>query len=258
MANPKKIGAAPAPQRGGGGARRAPSGPTISPDEIPSWQQPSSQALESAAREERPLVIYFPSEGANDSEFYGEALARLSESDAVFIRVPFTSDREKSPWAEETAVPTSKLLSDNPSRDYKVPVGKATVIIADSWGNEHYRPTALPTADQIRSQLKKVREAVSKDNDKLQKTFEKAKAAHEASNRKEALKHIFANFKEDVVGLPAQEETIRLYHEIMDAARTEIGELKAAGNKDALKTLAKDLKKTDVEKDIDEALKELK
>lgn len=203
-------------------------------------------------------MIYFPSEGANDAEFYGEALAQLSESAAVFIRIPFTSDREKSPWAEETAVPISKLLSDNPSRDYKVTVGKATVIITDSWGNEYYRPTTLPTADQIRGQLRKVKESVAKDNDKLQKTFEKAKAAHEASNRKEALKQILINFRSGTVGLPAQEETIRLYHQIMDSVRTEIGELKAAGNKAGLQALAKDMKKTDVEKELNEAIKEIK
>lgn len=214
--------------------------------------------MESAARDNMPLVIYFPSEGATDAEFSGVDIARLSQNNAVFIKVPFTTDREKSPWLEETVVPTSRLLSDNPSRDYKVPVGKATVIVADAWGNEYYRTTSIPTVTQLRGWLVKVSDRVEKENAKLAKNLEKAREAVQNSNRKDAVKLLLTNFKDGVVGLEAQEESIRLYHEIMDATRTEVSELKAAGNKTGLQALLKDFKKTDVEKEIDEAIKSLK
>lgn len=214
--------------------------------------------MESAARDNMPLVLYFPSEGATDAEFSGVDIARLSQNNAVFIKVPFTTDREKSPWLEETVVPTSRLLSDNPSRDYKVAVGKATVIVTDAWGNEYYRTTSIPTVTQLRGWLVKVSDRVEKENAKLQKNLEKAQAAVEGSDRKAAIKCLLSNFSGGMVGLEAQEASIRLYHEIMDATRNEVSELKAAGNKAALQSLAKDFKKTDVQKDIDEALSSLK
>ncbi|MBX3461062.1 MAG: hypothetical protein KF696_14035 [Planctomycetes bacterium] len=169
--------------------------------------------------------------------------------------MPYTADREKSPWAVDSAVPASKLLSDNPARDYGVRVGQSTILVTDSWGNEHNRMTSAPNHKSLQAMVDKVKDKTEKDNTKLQKTYDKAKAAHESGDRKLALSEITKNFKTGLVGLAAQEETIRLYHTIMDEARAQVKELADKKDVEGLKSMLKDLRKTDVEKEINEAIK---
>jgi hypothetical protein len=176
----------------------------------------------------------------------------------VFVKVPYTEDREKSPWAEDTVVPTSKILSDNPSRDYNIAVGKATVIVADSYGNEYYRMTKTPSGDQLKGYIAKVKDQVDKANEKLQKNLDKANDYLAKEDRKNAVKYLLKNFKEDVVGLQAQEDTIRAYHDILDTVRSQMAEMVEKGDKEGLKNLAKDVDKTDMEKEVKEAIDGLK
>ncbi|MCC6465326.1 MAG: hypothetical protein IT463_08315 [Planctomycetes bacterium] len=241
-------------RRGGGGGS---AGPAVDPEEIPSWQTPSTQALESAASEGRPLVIYFPAENDTDASFAGKDIAHLSKNSALFVRIPYNPDREESPWAADSAVPVSKILSENPSREYDIKVGVATVIVADAYGNEYFRFGRVPAATELKSSVDKVKEKAEDTNKKLQKNLDAAKAAWEAKDAKKALGAILKNFKEDVIGLAAQEETIRLYHEVMDAARARVGELKAQGGDASvteLKAMKATYKGTDVAKEIDEAI----
>jgi hypothetical protein len=203
-------------------------------------------------------VIYFEAENATDADFSGTELAELSKTDAVFVKISFTEDREESPWAEKSVVPTSKLLSDNPSREYDVPVGKATVIVADSYGNEYYRLNGTPKADQLKASVAKVKDQSEKAAEKLQKNLDKAKDYMDKEDRKNAVKYLLKNFDEGLVGLDAQEETIRMYHEILDAARSELATLVEKKDANAIKSLAKEFKKTDMETEIDEALDSVK
>ena len=203
-------------------------------------------------------MIYFAEENATDADFQGKELAELSKTDAVFIKISYTEDREESPWAEKSVVPTSKLLSDNPSREYDVPVGKATVIVADSYGNEYYRLNGTPKADQLKASVDKVKDQSEKAAEKLQKNLDKAKDYMSKEDRKNAVKYLLKNFDEGLVGLDAQEETIRMYHEILDAARSELATLVEKKDATAIKSLAKEFKKTDMETEIDEALDSVK
>jgi hypothetical protein len=232
--------------------------PTIDPESIPNWQRPSSDTLESAASEKRALVIYFPEENSTDADFSSKELAELSKTDAVFVKIPYTADREASPWAEESAVPTSKLLSDNPSREYDVKVGSSTVIVADSYGNEYYRLSKEPKADQLKAYIDRVKDQAEKATEKLQKNLDKAKAYLDKEDRKNAVKYLLKNFDEDVVGLDPQEESIRMYHDILDAARSELATMVEKKDADGIKNLAKEFKKTDMEDEIDEALDSVK
>lgn len=239
----------------GGGAARGPV--AVDPEGVPSWQRPSTDIVESAAKDERPIIIYFPSENADDSEFYGKEIADLSKTDAVFIKMPYSADREASPYAIESAVPTSKLLSDNPARDYNVAVGKATVVVCDWFGNEFFRTEPSVKADKLSTMLKDVKDKVEDVDAKLQKNLDKAQAYVDASDRKNAIKLLLKNFSEGVVGVNAQEGSIRLYHEVMDNVRAEIAELEAERDVTGLKALAKEVKKTDTEKDVEAALAKL-
>ncbi len=202
-------------------------------------------------------MIWFQSEDQPDAAFAGLEIAEISRTKAVFIKIPCNTDREPSPWAEESRVPTNKLLSENPSRDYGIPVGRSTVVIADSWGNEYFRSSSTPSHRTLESYIAKVTEGVKRTNEKLQKTLDRAREAHDKQDRKAALRHIFTNFKYDIYGLPAQEATVALYRELMDDAREEINKLVEKKDADSLKALARELKRTDVEKEIDAALEKL-
>lgn len=213
--------------------------------------------IESASVEERPLVIYFPDERDSDFELYGEDFAELSKSNAVFVKIPYTEDRAESPWEEKSIIPTSKLLSDNPSREYDVRVGKATVLICDWHGNEYFRTDNRVRANKLEAMVVRVEKDAEKANDKLQRNYDKAKEEYDDGDTRKALRYLLKNFDdgEGPVGLPAQEESIRLYHEIADDARTKIDKLKEARDSDGLKDLAKEFKRTPVEKEIEEAIK---
>jgi hypothetical protein len=209
------------------------------PAKMPSWQNATSDTLESAALEERPLVIYFPGEKDTDFTIYGDEFSELSKTDAVFVKIPYTADREVSPWDEESVVPTSKLLSANPSLAYDIKVGEPTVLVCDWFGNKYFETNEKVKADKLQVMIEKVADEVEDVNNKLQKYLEKAQAEHKDGDIKGALKNLLKNFDdgEGPVGLPAQEESIRLYHEIMDNCRTRMEELRDKGDIDGLKDL---------------------
>jgi hypothetical protein len=225
---------------------------------MPSWQKPAASSIESAAAEKRPIVLYFPDEADSDFELYGEDFSELSKSDGMFIKIPYNSDREVSPWDEVSVVPTSKLLSANPSREYKVPVGNATLVVCDWFGNEYFRADNKVKADKLKTMIEKVADLAEDSNKKLQKNLDKAQAARDKANEKEALKLLLKNFEEGVVGLDAQEGSIRMYHEIMDVMREQKNALLEKGDVEGLKELAKTVKKTELEKEVDEAMEAAK
>jgi hypothetical protein len=228
------------------------------PAKKPSWASASTSTIESAASEQRPIVLYFADENDSEWELYGEDFAALSQMDAMFIKIAYTADREESPWAEESVVPTSKLLSDNPSREYNVRVGDQAVVVCDWYGNEYFRTDNKVRADKLKVMISNVAKQVEDSNKKLQKNLDKAQKAADENDNADAIKNLLKNFKEDVVGLDAQEGSIRLYHSIMDSIREQKEKLVEKGDVDGLKDLAKIVKKTEMEKEIDEAMETAK
>lgn len=230
----------------------------IDPAKVPAWQSATTESIESAAADKRPIVLYFPDENDSEWELYGDDFAELSNGSAMFIKVAYTDDREESPWAEESVVPTSKLLSDNPSREYDVDVGKQTVIVCDWYGNEFFRTDNRVRCDKLQAMVEKVSDLVEKESEKLQKNVDKAKEYQDKEDTKNVLKYVMKNFDDGQVGWAPIEESIRMYHEIMDSLRAKKDELVEKGDMDGLKELAKDVKKTDLEKEIDEAMETVK
>lgn len=225
---------------------------------MPSWQKPGSDSIESAAIDQRPIVLYFADENDSDFEMYGDDFAELSRDGAMFMKIAYTDDREESPWAEESVVPTSKLLSENPSLAYDVPVGKATVLVCDWYGNEFYRTDNKVRCDKLQAMVEKVSDLVEKESSKLQKNLDKAKGYQEKEDTKNVLKYVMKNFDDGQVGWAPIEESIRMYHEIMDNLRAKKDELVEKGDMDGLKDLAKAVKKTDLEEEVDQAMDEVK
>jgi len=223
---------------------------------MPAWQTASTDSIESAAADQRPIVLYFADENDSDFEMYGDDFAELSRDSAMFMKVAYTDDREESPWAEESVVPTSKLLSENPSLAYNVPVGKATVVVCDWFGNEFFRTDNRVRCDKLQAMVERVSDLVEKASSKLQKNLDKARDYQEKENTKFVLRYVMKNFDDGLVGWEPIEESIRLYHDVLDDLRAKKDELVEKGDVDGLKEIAKVVKKTDMEKEVDEAMEE--
>jgi hypothetical protein len=271
-------GAGAGPARGGGGcasgtcgsgrvgggtptARRNPNvgNPGRAAQQVaqPQWAQTTSAALERAATEELPIVIAFPGEGDNDTILSGEDMQELSRTRAVFVRIPFTSERELPPWAEAACMlPVAKLLSDNPSREYDIPVGRSTVIVADWHGNEHFRQTSNVQVRALEGFLDRVPSAVDQADRRLQRMFDRAESSWDNnSDRSSTLRSLKRVFDSGMVGLDSVVKSTELYHKIMDAAEDEIEELKGAGDISGLRALTRELRGTRVEKVLQDAIR---
>lgn len=218
--------------------------------------------LERAAKKELPLLILFEGEDDESTEadfLRGKEMVELAKDKAIFIRIRYNPDREQS-WDDGSMVPTSILLSPNPARDYHIRT-YPTMIIADCYGNEYFKGTSVPTVQQLERNLKAVADLMKKSNERLQKKLDEAKKAFEAKDTAKTLKALAENFKTRIVGLEAQEASIKLYHQVIEGGRKELASAVALGGKNAekkLKEMKKLYKDTELVKEIDSALKDLK
>jgi hypothetical protein len=218
--------------------------------------------IERATKKSLPLLILFEGEDDESTEadyFRGKEVVELAKNKAIFIRIKYNPDREES-WDDGSMVPTSILLSKNPSRDYHIKTFP-TMIVADCYGNECFKGTSMPTVESLTRNFDAVAEVMKKSNDKLQKNLDEAKKAFEAKDAAKTLKALAENFSTKIVGLSAQEASIKLYHELIDGGRKEMQDSIAAGGKTLekkLKEMKKTYKDTELVKEIDAALKELK
>lgn len=204
------------------------------------------------------MVLLFEGESDADNKAFlgGADFEKISKDWAVFVRFAHNPNRDRAP-GDTAVVPVSRLLSDNPARDYDVAAGKITLVVADWHGNAYFTLTKKPTADDLKATLKKVPAKMEDAEKRLQKNLDAAKTAWEKKDRATALKSLLKNFKEGFVGLAAQDGTTKLYHEILDAARADLKTLQDKGDKAGLEKLAQELKGTDAAKEADEALKGL-
>jgi hypothetical protein len=228
----------------------------VDPESIPAWQTPSSQALENAARDGRAVVIWFQRENDTEQSFAGKDIADLSREQALFIRIPYNSDRTIPSWHEDSVVPTNKLLSDNPSREYDVPVRAGVVIVTDAWGNEYrgMRLTSLPNARTLEGLIHRIEREVESTDRRLQRTLDRAKSAYDEGQRSQALSQVMRNFRDEIVGLPAAEESARLYHRILDDARQDVEKAVEERDVDRLRAMQREFRRTDLENEIQEAI----
>jgi hypothetical protein len=220
----------------------------------------SQSTLDEAAQAKKPLVLFFQGEGPEFGDFYvyGADYVKLSKENATFIRFPHEANRDKAPDA--SIIPTSKLLGDNPARDYGVTVGKPTFFVTDWFGNPYFKVERKPSVSDLSGLIQKVPGQIDATTKKLQRTYLEAKAAWDKQARDEALRLLTKNFKEGVIGLEPQENSIRLYNEIMDAVQAEIDRLKDKGDSEGLKTLmkSKGLKGTAAAKSAEDALAKIR
>jgi len=232
-------------------------------EERPNWEKPDKKILEKAAKEKKAVVLFFLDEGMSAVDatkmLHGEEIAKLSKESAVFILIEYNNDRTPS-LDTGCPIPSSKLASANPSRDYGI-TNTPSWLVCDYHGNDYTRFTRAPDAKQLATKIEEVTATMDLVNKRLQKNFDEAKKSLDAKDTAGFLKHAMKNFKEGVVGLSAQEETIRAYNKTIDDARDEVDDILSEKPKDAekrLKEMQKTFKGTELAKDIKDALEIIK
>jgi hypothetical protein len=208
-------------------------------------------------------VLFFPEEDVDpidaSRQLHDEELAKLSEDNVMFVMIEYNADRTPS-FDDGCPIPTSKLLSPNPSRDYNI-TRNPSYVVCDHFGNEYDRHTNTPSARKLLKSIEDVSDQMEKFNEKLQDNLADMKEALEEKDLKDFFKAALKNFKYGLVGLEAQEETIKLYREQIDGARERIDDIlenRPEDGEDVLKDMSKNFKDTELEEEIDDALDILK
>lgn len=219
--------------------------------------------FEAAAKDKAPIVLYFVDEGVDAIEasrdLHDAELAKMSEGNYLFVMIEYNPDRTPT-FNDGSPVPTSKLLSPNPSRDYGI-TKYPSFVVCDWFGNEYERHTKVPSTKSLKKTLEGLSDEVTKLNDKLNESTEEARKALEAKDLRDFFKAAVKNFKTGVVGLKAQEDAISLYRKVIDDAREEVDRIleeRPEDGKDRLKDMSKDYKDTELYSTIKDAMDILK
>ena len=258
--NGKGSGSAAGKKTHGGG----PSGDSVVPEEeLISWYKADADVFEAAAKDKAPLVLYFMDEGVDamdgSRDVHDEELAKMSEGNFLFVLIDYNPDRTPS-LDDGCPVPTSKLLSPNPSRDYGI-TRYPTFLVCDWFGNEYTRYTKVPQSKDLKKRLDGLTNEMDKLNETLTASLDAAQKAIEGKDLRDFFKAAVKNFRTGVVGLSGQEDTIALYRKVIDDAREEVSSIledRPDDGKDRLKKMSKDYKDTELYSDIKDALDILK
>lgn len=231
----------------------------IPDEEKIAWTKPEAEVFEAAGQNDMTVVLYFAEEGLDPIEageqLHDKELAKLSEEDVLFVMIPYNGDRTKG-FDDGSPVPTSRLLSPNPSRDYDI-ARYPTYLVCDQHGNEYERHTRTPNARILKRNIESVSDQMERFNDKLQENVEDMEKALEDDNLRRFFKAALNNFEYGIVGLEAQESTIKLYREQLDSARKEIDKILEERPEDGQKVLrdmSRDYRSTELAGEIDDAI----
>ncbi|MCC6574824.1 MAG: hypothetical protein IT462_13675 [Planctomycetes bacterium] len=180
-------------------------------------------------------MVLFAKEGTDLATYFsGQDYVDMKDSDAVFIAVPYTSDRTPAPGAKETLVPICKLSSDNPARDYDIRVGEEAVLVLDCFGNFDdvgSKFSKKPTSKELKDTLQRLPSKVESLNKKLDKSLAAANTALSKGDRNAAFKAAVKILESGTVGYGAASEAAKMYNTICDEVRTEVAALKEAEDK---------------------------
>lgn len=228
-----------------------------------SWFRGDAEVFEAAAKDKAPIVLYFPEEDLDpidaSRELHDVELAKMSEGNYLFIMIDHNADRTPS-LDNGCPVPTSKLMSPNPSREYNI-TKYPSYLVCDWHGNEYARFQGTPSAKDLKKDLESVPDSMKGANEKLAATLTVAEKALEEKGVRDFFKAAAENFKTGIVGLEGQDATIKLYRKLIDEARTtveEILESKPEDGEKRLKDMSKDYKDTELATEIKDALDILK
>lgn len=236
----------PVPPQPAKKARAAADGNTARPH----WVEASVLALSIAEQTERPLLLYFPADDADD--LYGDEFKQLSTTRALFIRY----NKSNTVASSHGIVPHCKPLALNPRAAYGIDQETETALLCDWHGNEYFRIVAGGVRpSQLHKLLDRLPEAVRNMRARLAKSLVKYDTSETRRDRVVAL---LKAMREDAWGLPEANEVVRAYRVILRAGAIELDSAVKAADLPALESLRYDFKGTDLLPAIEAAIDKLK
>jgi hypothetical protein len=226
----------------------------VDPAHVVRFQAPSNDLLESAQREQHPLVVVIvPSDQDNERLLYGQDFADMSREKATFVKVVDSGDRDRPAWEVNSTVPTSPLLSANPARDFNAPAGRITILVCDWFGNEYQRFQGNVRANSLERTVQGMEQLVEGETRRLERLYERAEQSHEREDVSGTVRSLVRVFAVGRTGLEPVEKASRLYHELCDKARQDVEKLVADGDEAGLRELERTFRNTDMADEIAKA-----
>ncbi|MCC6574826.1 MAG: hypothetical protein IT462_13685 [Planctomycetes bacterium] len=186
------------------------------------------------------MVLFSKEKTDITTYFQGQDYVDMKDADAIFVAIPYTTDRTPAPGANETIVPSNKLMGDNPARDYKIRVGEEAVLVLDSFGNFDdigVKFSKKPTSKELKEAFSRMPAKVESLSKKLQKNVDAANTALGKGDRNSAFKAAVKVLESGLVGYGACAEATKIYHSICDEVMGDIAVLKDGDAKEAEKKL---------------------
>jgi hypothetical protein len=195
------------------------------------------------------IVLYF-GDRKDDDELLGKVDVNelVTGKTIICVRVPKAQPAEP---AKASPVPADRLAAKDLWAAYGV-TATDTFVVADKFGN----PYATTQETALKDKLTEVASHFRALRKQLRKHVDAAEAAREKSETRAAVEALLEGFKLGVTGYNEAEAAAAMYGELIQDGRSRV---KAAGaDVSKLESLAAQFKGTDLESEIDAALKPLR
>jgi hypothetical protein len=209
---------------------------------------------------QKPIVLFFLEEGMDaiegSMEIHDVELATMAnEGLATFLLIEHNGDR--TPRLDDgSPIPTSKLSSPNPGREYDIR-RYPTIVVCDHFGNDYQNFNRVPQPRQIKAAVESVADHMESTNNRLARDVEAAEKALEDKNIRGFFTAALRCFGTGVVGLESAEKMRSIYRNFIDEQRKEIDTILQDRPDDALNRLrgmSRDFRGSELQAEIDEAI----
>lgn len=210
------------------------------------WQDLTTERTAAAAENAQIIVMYFGDKKNEDQFLKNADIDGLVVAQSVVCFRVLKTDSDNS--AAESVIPVSPLQSNNLWKAYGVEEAD-TFVVADRYGNKVATEKTGALKDHVLGASKYFR-GIRKD---IRKLNEAAEAAVEGKDVKTAIAKLHEAFALDVVGYKECVESEELYRKLMGEASKQLET--CDGDAEKLKAMAEVYAGSDVEKDINAAIK---
>jgi len=191
------------------------------------------------------VVLYFGDRKDDDAELLAklDIADETSAGNVVCFRVPKPAEAQP---AAQSILPPDRLAAADLWASYGIEEAD-TFVVADRYGNPYFTGKETALLEKLNGVNKHFR-GVRKE---LRKSLADAKQARDDGKVSDALTSLKENFKHGLVGYSESDDAVKLYNELISNGREK---LKGA-DANALKDLAKTYAGTDLEPEIESAIK---
>lgn len=193
-------------------------------------------------------MLYFGDRKDDDTELFGKLDIKdeVAAGNAVGFRV--TKPAEAQP-AKESILPPERLAAADLWAAYGVEEAD-TFVLSDRYGNPYFKGKETELLEKL-GEVNKHFRSIRKE---LKKQVEAAKDARDDGNVAGALKALKEGFEHNLTGYREANDAEKLYNELIKSGRDKLAKADAK----ALEDLSKTYKGTELESEIDAALKATK